>query len=294
MSRFELIDTVAVGNTLGECVLWNDRQQAIWWTDIHESRLYRFDLAGRALHRYELPERLASFGFTECDQTLVCAFASGFALYRLESGSVEWLARPEAQWPGNRFNDGRVDRQGRFWAGTMVEHASGPDQPSGSLYSLAGTQCRQVLAGISISNSLCWSPDSGKMFFADSKAHAIDVYKFNADTGQPTEPARFANTAPPFEPDGSTVDARGYVWNALWGGGKVMSYGSDGALAEELVLPVSQPTCVAFGGSDLTTLFVISARVGLSSEQLSREPQAGHLLIYATPYAGLPEPRFKL
>lgn len=298
MTPFELIDTVKVGNTLGECVLWNERQQSVWWTDILEAKLYSYHYTQRALAVHALPERLASFGFTEDDDKLICAFASGFAVYSPTSQKIDWLAQPEKELPGNRFNDGRVDRQGRFWAGTMVEHP--PNQQSsdrevkGGLYRLTGKDCKKILDGINIANSICWSPDSSKFYFADSPTHTINVYDFDTLSGTPGRPDIFTRTTPPYEPDGSTVDADGHLWNAMWGSGKVVRYAPNGHLVEELVLPASQPTCVAFGGQDMNILFVTTARVGLTENQLKTEPQAGHMFIYQTPYSGLLECRFKV
>jgi L-arabinonolactonase len=302
MSESELIDAIEVGNTLGECVLWHDEQQAIWWTDIQESKLYQYDFHNQDLKVHSMPERVASFGFTENDDVLVCAFASGFALYNVRTQTTTRLDPQNKCAPGLRFNDGRVDRQGRFWAGTMVEDAEQLGKASGHLYCLAGTDCRDVLSGIGISNSLCWSPDSRTLYFADSTTHCINAYPFDAHTNTLGTPTLFSKTTPPYEPDGSTVDADGYLWNALWGGGKVRRYcpennpegNPQGTLAEEINLPVSQPTCVAFGGRDLNLLLVTSAKVGISPEQLQKEPQAGNLLIYRTNYTGLPESRFKL
>lgn len=286
----EFVDRIETHNTLGECVLWNDRQQSVWWTDIHEARLYRYQLQQRHLTTYIVPERLASFGFTEDDDWLICAFASGFALYQPDSQKIDWIARPEADNSGTRFNDGRVDRQGRFWAGTMCERQ--PMEPVGSLYCLSGRHVKKMLGDIFIANSICWSPDSSEFYFADSPRYTIHRYAFNAVTGEPHAPNVFATTAAPHEPDGSTVDADGYLWNAVWGGGKVVRHGSG--VDRELQLPVSQPTCVAFGGADLNLLLVSTARIGLSAEQLEREPDAGNLLIYRTPYRGLAESRFKI
>lgn len=286
----KLVDRIETHNTLGECVLWNDRQQAVWWTDIHEARLYRYELQQRHLTTYPLPERLASFGFTDDDDWLICAFASGFALYQPDSQKIDWIAQPEKEFTGNRFNDGRVDRQGRFWVGSMCEHQ--PMKPTGSLYCLSGRQVKKVIGDIYIANSICWSPDSSRFFFADSPRHSIHRYDFDAATGELHRPQIFSTTTPPQEPDGSTVDAEGFLWNAVWGGSKVVRYNADGHVDRELTLPVSQPTCVAFGGADLSLLLISTAKIGLSAEQLNREPDAGNVLIYQTPYRGLPESRF--
>ena len=294
MKGLELLEVVDVSNTLGECVLWNDRQQTVWWTDIHESGLFCYDYSRRSLVTHVLPDRLASFGFTEDDRVLVCAFASGFALFEPATGNIKWLSRPNAGTAGIRFNDGRVDRQGRFWAGTMVEQAAAVEPGSGNLYRLTGGACQKVLEGISISNSLCWSRDSRTLYFADSPTHTISAYEFDASSGEPSDSKVFARITAPYEPDGSTIDSEGFLWNAQWGAGRVVRYAPDGTPAGELLLPVSQPTCVAFGGNEMKTLFVTTANVGLDSDQLLRQPQAGNLLIYQTPYTGLPESRFKL
>ena len=288
----EFVDRIETHNTLGECVLWNDRQQSIWWTDIHEARLYRYQLQQRQLTTYTLPERLASFGFTDADDWLICAFASGFALYQPHSQKIDWIAQPEKEIAGTRFNDGRVDRQGRFWAGTMCERQ--PMEAAGGLYCLAGRNVKKVIGDIYIANSICWSPDSSHFFFADSPRHRIQRYDFDPATGTPQQPQIFSTTTPPQEPDGSTVDADGNVWNAVWGGSKVVRHSKNGGEAMELTLPVSQPTCVAFGGPELNLLLISTAKIGLSPEQLDREPDAGNLLIYQTSYRGLPESRFKI
>lgn len=294
MSRFELIDVVNVNNTLGECVLWNDRQQTIWWTDIQESKLFQYDYLQRKLTVYPVPERLASFGFTEDEDTLICAFASGFALYSPTTTQIEWLAKPETHLPFNRFNDGRVDRQGRFWAGTMTEQDSQGADAQGSLYCLTQRECQKIFTGLGIPNSLCWSPDGSKLYFADSTSHAIQVYEFDQLKGRPTNPVLYTKTTPPLAPDGSTVDAEGCLWNAQWQGAKVIRYNKDGTPLDELQLPASQPTCVAFGGVGMNLLFVSTASVGLTGNQLEQEPQAGNLFIYQTPYSGLIEPRFRI
>jgi len=290
MSDIELLDCIEVHNTLGECILWNERNQSAWWTDIHAARLYHYKLAQRHVESFPLPERLASFGFTENDGWLICAFASGFALYHPTTQQLDWIAKPEQNVIGTRFNDGRVDRFGRFWSGTMVESETATGM--GNLYCLSGRQCQKVLTGIRISNSICWAPDNKTFYFADSPRYKILAHNFDAATGAVAQPRVFAEISAPIEPDGSTVDAEGYLWNAQWGGGKVVRYNPRGEVALEISLPVSQPTCVAFGGHDLNLLLVTTANVGLSTEQREQQPLAGNLFIYRTPFKGLPEARF--
>lgn len=297
MNDIKLLKTLTVANTLGECVLWNEPEQAFYWTDIPERTLYRWHPGADKLTQWNTPERLCSFGFVEGDdKTLIAAFESGIAFFQPESGKREWLAKPEADISGTRFNDGRVDRQGRFWSGTMVEADRAVD-PQGnpvtaSLYRVERGRCTQIETGLRITNSLCWSGDSGRQYLADSPAYAIDVCDFDPATGTPRNRRPFAQTAAPVEPDGSCIDAENHLWNAQWRGGKVVRYRPDGGVALEVPLPVIQPTCVCFGGPGLNWLVVTTARVDLSESEREQQPLAGSLFIFETPYTGLPESRY--
>jgi sugar lactone lactonase YvrE len=244
------------------------------------------------LRRYATPERLGAFGFVTGEPFLVGAFESGFALFDPESGLKSPIIRPEGLAAGMRLNDGRVDRQGRFWAGAIVEDSS--LGRTGCLYCLQDGVIRTRESGLAISNGICWSPDSAWFYFADSGRRIIWRYAFDAVTGRISEPRVFARTADPACPDGAAVDAQGYVWSAQWGGGCVVRYAPDGRIDRVLEVPASQPTCVAFGGPDLGLLFVTTARVGLSRDALAAQTGAGDVLVYNVQVQGLPENRFKM
>lgn len=294
--RCELIATIPVRNRLGECILWDDRSQQVWWTDIHACRLFRYEPETTELRQFELPERLGSFGFIERDARLICAFESGFALFDPLDRSINWLARPELGFSGTRFNDGRVDRLGRFWAGTMVESdARDADgyPTAGSLYRLAGSDCRRLFGDIQISNSLCFSPDGSILYFADSPTGRIQAYELDAETGEPGRSREFA-AIDNGVPDGSTVDSEGFLWNAQWGGGQVVRYAPSGSIDLKIELPVTQPTCVCLGGENLDHLFVTTATVELDPESRAAQPEAGNVLIYRTSLRGIEESRFKV
>jgi sugar lactone lactonase YvrE len=315
MTAFRLHETIPVQNVLGECILWDDGRQSLWWTDIQAARLYRYAFGSSALQHHALPERLCSFGFIENDRRLICAFASGFACFDPETDELDWIFRPAFDAAGTRFNDGRVDRRGRFWAGTMLEsdsdgegedegegaHAGegaardGPAEPqSGGLYRLTGTDCVRMLDGIAISNSLCFSPHGETLYFADSPTRNIRAFELDTETGQLGASRTFATVEGAGVPDGSTIDADGCLWNAEWGNARVVRYAPDGARQAVLELPVTQPTCVCFAGPELDRLVVTTARDGLSREALGTEPLAGDVLIYETPFRGLRESRFRL
>jgi L-arabinonolactonase len=286
-----LIDRVSVGNTLGEAVLWDGLDRRAWWTDIQERRLYRYEPISHTLERFDLPERLGSFGFIEGSERIVGAFESGFAYYHPESAALEWISRPKHAAENVRFNDGRVDRQGRFWAGSMVE---GFGEPTGKLYCLAKAVSEEHLTGINICNSLCFSPDGRHMYFADSPLRTILRFDLDLDTGALSNRLVFARTPRGAFPDGSNVDSDGHLWNAQWGAGCVVRYAPDGTISGRVELPVTQPTCVAFGGDAFDLLFVTSAREGLDAATLATQPQAGDVFIFQTDVTGCKESRYRV
>lgn len=281
----KLIQTLDVKNVLGEGVLWHAASQSLWWTDIHGQLLYRLDWQKQIVSHWTLPEGLTAFTVLSTKPVKILgSFKSGFAYYWPQSGHIEWLARPEAHIEGNRFNDGRLDRQGRFWAATMVEDDQG--QPRGVLYRLDGKDCVAQIDNLRIPNALCWSSDSKRMYHTDSPSKTIWRYDFDPQSGEVGQGRHFA-TVPQGEPDGAIIDADDHLICALWGGKALARFAPDGELESIHPLPVSQPTCVALGGPDMNLLFVTSATDGLSEEQLATEPLAGSLLVYESPYRGL-------
>lgn len=283
---------IKVGNALGEGIIWNDDDETAWWTDIEGKALYRFDWRRQVLRRFAAPERLGAFGFVAGEPFLICAFENGFALFDPETGLKSAITRPDGLVTGMRLNDGRVDRQGRFWTGAMVEDPA--LARTACLYCLQDGSIQTKGNGLAISNGICWSPDSAWFYFADSGRRLIWRYAFDPATGGISEPQEFARTADPACPDGAAVDAQGYVWSAQWGGGCVIRYAPDGRVDRVLELPVSRPTCVAFGGPNLDLLFVTTARVGLSASELAAQTGAGDVLVYNVRVQGLPENRFKM
>lgn len=288
-----LVTTLRVHNELGEGVIWDDQRQSIWWTDIPQSRLYRYSLSHDQLESFTTPERLASFAPLEHDSRLICAFASGFALYAPDTGDIEWIKKLETHNPGTRFNDGKTDRQGRFWAGTMVENADLATE-KGRLYCVDhDLSISEHLSNLDITNSLCWSPDGQTAYHTDTPTRCIHQYTSGV-TPKLSDPRILVRTPRGAFPDGSCVDAQGYLWNAQWGASQVVRYTPNGEVDWVLELPTSQPTCPAFAGKDLSTLVVTTARQDMNDEQLAREPEAGNLFIFATSFKGLVDSPFKI
>ena len=294
MVDVELSHTIPVANGLGECILWDDESRSVLWTDVPGQRLYMHDPQAGTTASIEFDEDLCSFGLVKGSGELVCAFQSGIAIVDRSGGGRQRLHRlPRAD--NVRLNDGRVDRQGRFWVGSMVagEDNQLVDGVSGELYCVDRKgEVRSHLQGIRISNSLCWSPEGNVLYFGDSPTR--EIYAFDFDTGHGTLSNRrvFARTPRGAVPDGSTVDSDGFVWNAEWGKGRVVRYAPDGTVDTTVQLPVSHITCVAFGGPDLTDLYVTTAKYGLSDEVLREQPQAGDVFVFSTSVRGLPEARF--
>uniref|UniRef100_UPI0040476917 SMP-30/gluconolactonase/LRE family protein n=1 Tax=Shewanella baltica TaxID=62322 RepID=UPI0040476917 len=276
----KLLMTIPVGNILGEGVLWDDKTQSIWWTDIEAAEIFNYSITTQSLRTIAMPYRVGSFGLTQNAEQLIVAFDRGIALYHLKTREVQWLATPESHLTNNRFNDGRVDRQGRFWAGTMVENGPYPSSDA-ALYCVAHQgQCLKVCENISISNGLCWSRDGLTMYHADSPTHEIFQYDFDPNTASVSNKRSFVTTEQMIFPDGSEVDAAGYIWNAQWGGGQVVRYRPNGQVDLTLTLPVTNPTSIAIGGPNMDWLIITSAKHSLSAEQLSNESQAGDVFIY--------------
>lgn len=292
MSEFTLLHSIPLKNTLGEGIIWHGASESVWWTDIHGRFLYQLFWPSLQLNTYPLPERISCFALLNphdpmrSDYSMLVAFESGFALYQPASQDIFWLVKPETHLSGNRMNDGRIDRQGRFWAGTMKEHDQGQH---GTLYRLDQQGCHAVIADLQIPNSLCWNKNSSKMYHADSPTGVIYSYGFDAVQGSVSQPEFFVKVPRGAEPDGAVIDADDHLLCALWGGAAIARYSSSGQQTELHLLPVSQPTCLAFGGPDLDLLFVTTAQQGLTEQQLKEQPNAGSLLIYQSPYQGLPE-----
>ena len=275
---------------LGECTVWCEREQVLWWVDIRAPALKRYDPARTEVQVLGLPEAIGSFGLRR-SQGMVAGLKSGLYLLDPRSGALQLLAAPEKHLPDNRFNDGRCDRAGRFWAGTMRD---GPRLPTGSLYRLdADARCTKHRSDIVIPNSIAWSPDDRVMYFSDTQRNLIWAYDFDLAAGEMRNERVFVDcSSHPGRPDGSCVDAEGCLWNAEYGGWRVVRYTPDGRVDRAIELPVSNPTCCCFGGKELDTLYVSTARQRLAPDEILKQPLAGSVFAIRPGVRGLPEARF--
>jgi len=285
------VDCVVRGaDELGECTVWDERERLLWWVDIRAPALKSYNPANGVVHALALREVIGSFGLTRVGG-MVAGMKSGLYLLDPHSGALDLLAAPEQNLPQNRFNDGRCDRAGRFWAGTM---ADGPRAPAGSLYRLdPDGSCARMQSHIHIPNSIAWSPDDRIMYFADTHVSLLWAYDYDLAHGTLRNERVFADcTNRPGRPDGSCVDAEGCLWNAEYGGGRVVRYRADGRIDQVIELPVSNVTCCCFGGEKLDTLYISTARQKMNAEELAREPLAGALFACRPGAQGIVEARF--
>jgi len=273
---------------LGECPLWDERERMLWWIDSRWPAAKRLDPSSGALMMLVLPEVIGSIALRE-QGGLLAATKSGIHTLDPASGALEARVDPEANRPDNRFNDGRCDRAGRFWAGTMSDVKR---DPVGSLYRFEpDLTCTKLRNAIIIPNSLAWSPDGRTMYFADTNRHTIWRYDYDLASGAATGERVFVD-AGSGRPDGSCVDEEGCLWNAEYGAWRLVRYSPDGKVDRTLEVPVANPTCCCFGGDDLGTLYVTTATQRLTPEDLAKQPLAGSVLALRPGVRGLPESRF--
>jgi sugar lactone lactonase YvrE len=280
-----------VGNVkavLGEGPYWVPEDDCLLWVDTKRGQLLRTYLPSGDTVSLDLD--VASAVFPAVGGGLLTAGGSQLALHLPAERGEQWVTRVVAEVSprdGVRFNDAGVDPAGRVWVGSM--HA-GETEPLGELYRLgSGGVLTTVLKGVTVSNGLGWSPDGTTMYYIDSPMRRIDMFDYDPATGEAFQRRVLADLSA-FEgvPDGLTVDADGYVWTAVWGGGVLLRFAPDGSQDAVVPVPVSQPTSLAFGGPGMADLFVTTASIDLTEAELAAQPLAGRLLRLVPGPVGLP------
>ncbi|HEX4327008.1 MAG TPA: SMP-30/gluconolactonase/LRE family protein [Burkholderiales bacterium] len=279
-------------NNLGEVPLWCADSRRLWWVDVKAPALQSYDPDSGAHAQYPLPGRAAgSWGFRK-QGGMVLALQDGLYSYAPQTGACELLAGIESHETAHRLNDGRCDRKGRFWVGSM--HESDRSEPRGALYKV-GTDLSvtSMFGPVMVPNSIAFSPDDRLMYFADTPTRKIWVFDFDLEEGRLSNRRVFFDLVnSPGTPDGSTVDADGCLWNAEYRGARVVRYTPQGKIDRVIELPVSQPTSCIFGGDDFGTLYITSAAQKLDPAERARQPEAGGLFAVRVGVQGMREPAF--
>jgi len=272
--RAELLTRAAA--SLGEAPLWDDREGCLIWVDIVPGIVHLTSASGRPLAAYPIGRPVGS-AMPARQGGWLLADALGFS--RLSpDGRVEVLLDVLRDRPDLRFNDAKCDPRGRAWAGTIANDMA---PGTGGLHRLdSGPKSTQVLDGLTVANGLGWSPDGRTLWMADSADPCLRGFDYNTATGElgaRRHAIELRDT--PGKADGLCVDDEGGVWVGLWGGSAIRRYAPDGRLDTIVDVPASQVTSCTFGGGDGTTLYITTARVGLTPQTLEREPHAGDLFV---------------
>lgn len=279
---------------LGESPMWHPREAALYYCDIPGMRLQRFDPASGELTHWQFDVDVASCA-PLLDGSLLLARRDGLWRFDPRDGQAQRLAEPPYDPAQERFNDGKCDPQGRFWVGTIFE----PRQPAlAALYCHSGGRLVRKAEGITVSNGLGWSPDGHTMYWSDTRAHTVYAFDFDPVTAGLSGRRVFASFAPRVEgqslddyggrPDGAAVDSEGCYWVAMFEGQRVLRLSPTGELLREVRLPVRCPTMPCFGGPDLKTLYITTAREKRPPAELIEQPWAGCVLALSVDVPGLP------
>ncbi|MGS0623835.1 SMP-30/gluconolactonase/LRE family protein [Ralstonia sp. VS2407] len=273
-----------VGATLGEGAVWHAASRCVVFVDIKGRRLYRYDPDTDVRRSWVAPGQIG-FALPSVDGGLVCGVQGGLYRFDFASGTFSRALPVETDRPGNRLNDGYVDRTGALWFGSMddAEH-----EASGQLYRVGRDGRLSVRdSGYVITNGPTASPDGRTLYHTDTLQRA--VYAFDLDDDGRLERKRvFTSIEGTGYPDGMAVDEEGCVWVALFGGGRIERFSPDGRCIGRVEFPCSNITKLAFGGNDLQTVYATTARKGLTDEALQKEPLAGGLFAFRAPVKGLP------
>jgi len=281
----EIVCAAKADNILGEGPLWDAARGRMCWVDIRRSTMHWLEHGNGRTGAWQLRSRVSAMAMRKGGELLL-ATEHGFATFNPDTAKMELVHHPEPDRKWNRPNDGHSDAKGRFWVGTMDDRQK---TRSGAVYRLdPDWSCTRVLDGLGIPNTVLLTPDCRQFYLADSREN--ELYRFDVDSsGTLGERRTFAATKMGnATPDGSALDVQGYLWNAQWGGWRVVRYAPDGSVDKIVRMPVEQPTSCAFGGDDLTTLYVTSARDGLSPEALEGQPLAGSLFAFRPGVKGAP------
>ena len=291
MSPAQKVDhLLALQAELGEAPLWDPATGTFWCVDIVRCRLIAFDWEPRTTTEWPLPSLGGGLALT-ADGRLLVATQTGLFLFDRRSGDYEFFVHPEPDVPMNRLNEGKVDPQGRFWIGSICTLGR---RPTGSLYRVdRDGRTVRMLRDIVVPNCLVWTADRTRVLFTDSAKKVIWSFAYNAEGGTLSDQQVFADCSSSAGiPDGGALDQDGFLWNAEFGGGRIVRYDPRGRVDREIALPVTQVNSIAFAGPTLDHLVITTSKRLLSPGDRAAQPLAGDLFVLDPGVRGLAEPSF--
>jgi len=276
---------------LGEGPFWHPDRAELFWFNINAGDLYRANPKGEVLDRWRFDEPVSAAALIDHD-TLLVAAASGVMRFSILSGEREMIAPLEDDMPATRSNDSRVSPQGTWWVGTM---SRSEDATSGKLYGFRDGVFSIIKSPVHIPNAICFAPDGTRAYFADTPSRKIMKVDLDPQTGMPAgDWSLFVDLAgQPGAPDGAVTDAEGFVWNAEYGGGRVVRYSPDGEVDNIVEVPCANVTCPVLGGPDLKTLYITTAAQGMTDDEKEAAPLAGGIFECEVDVPGVPEVRVR-
>jgi sugar lactone lactonase YvrE len=283
---------VPANDLLGETPLWCGRTQTLLWLDIDGGHVHRLHPATgqRDTFSFDAPY-VGSLALTRDPLRLLLGIGASLYLFDMRTGDKELLCQVEPPGNDTRLNDGRCDARGRFWVGTMDNQLR---SPSGAFYRVgAEGDCERLFGDVIVSNTVALSPAQDRLYFSDTRRFTTWQFDLDLENGRLANRRIFVDhTQSRQRPDGACVDSEGFVWTAIFGGGRVVRYSPGGAVDRIIEVPVTNPTCMCLAGPDLRTLYITTARKFLDADQLAREPWAGSVLSVQVDVPGLPEQLF--
>ncbi|MDE1151623.1 MAG: SMP-30/gluconolactonase/LRE family protein [Micavibrio sp.] len=288
--KAELVSSALPVSTLGEGPHWDARGKKLYWCDIIGRKIHRYDPAS-GTHDFCAPPAMPGFAVLDEQGQIVAGLRDGIYRIDFSNGSNQCLLRPQYAHPDNRFNDGKCDRRGRLWGGTMNNNDH--SLATGALYRLDERGLHEQATNIHISNGLGWSPDNKIMYYTDTVQRVIWQYDYDLDAGTAHSRRTFVEFKDKGRPDGLCVDAQGRVLTAQWPGWGIEIYTPDGKPDGRIDLPVPQVSSCAFGGDDLKTLYITTAAENMDDAGLKEAPLSGRLFAIHMDVAGLPETPYR-
>lgn len=288
MNQSSVKNVLAARARLGESPVWDVDRQQLFWVDIYNHRVHQFDPATGQDRYFDTGDVVSAIQKATGDRLLL-ALSHSLAFLNLKTSEITPICQIEFPDPNTRFNDGKCDSQGRFWIGSISET---PGQANLYRYDSNG-KIHLMETGLTISNGLGWSPDESTFYLTDSAQHKIYAYNFIAETGTISDRRVLIDLSDEgVEPDGLAIDSEGNIWSALWNGWCIACFNSAGQEKFRIKMPVQRPTSLAFGGANLTDLYITSASIGLSQKEIQKEINAGDLFHISTKSPGMPSPQF--